>query len=222
VRKLQLARKKLSALWGGTGTEFDRAEGDLDDLLPAPDLEELIPLLEKNPGVAAAGIEHERREALLRLEKALGLPDITLSGGMKRFHGTGTDLWLVGVSIPVPLFDRNQGAVLAAENEVERAAEELEAARNRLRLELEQAWNALVSAYEEAEELRNSVLPGAEKVYAASRKSYRRGKTDYLDVLYSQRTMFEARKRYIDLVTEYHRARAELERITGRTLETDS
>ncbi len=219
VRELRLARKRLSAMWGSSECRFDGVDGDLAELLPAPPLEDLAPLLDNNPLIVMAGLEHHRRKALLNLERALAIPDITVSGGIKRFNETGTDLWVLGFSVPIPLFNRNQGGRLAAAAELDRAREELGAARSRLTLELEEARSVLAGSYEEAVELREKVLAGAQKVYLAAGKSYRRGKTDYLNVLDAQRTMFQIRKRYIEILSEYHSARADLERITGGPLD---
>jgi len=190
-RELQLARKRLAAMWGSGECRFDRVEGDLDDLLPVPSAEEIAPLLESNPILAQAELEHQRRGALLNLEKAMAIPDITVSGGIKRFNETEMDLWVLGVSVPIPMFDRNQGGKLEAAAELEKSREELAAVRSRLALELEEARSVLAGSYEEAVELRENVLAGAEKVYMAAGRSYRQGKTDYLNVLDAQRTMFE-------------------------------
>ncbi|MBD3179386.1 MAG: hypothetical protein GF417_07135 [Candidatus Latescibacteria bacterium] len=214
-RKLQLARKRLAAMWAQADGLFDTAKGELGDLAAVPAMEELVPLIDRNPRFVIAEVEYDRRRAMLNLEKAQSIPDITLSGGMKRFRETDMDLWVLGISVPIPLFNRNQGSRAEAVSELERAREELEAVRSRVRLELEEAWSALLGSYQEAVELRENVLAGADKVYLASVNSYRRGKTDYLHVLDAQRTMFEVRKRYIDILKEYHAARADLKSITG-------
>ena len=219
-RELQLARKKLAAMWGSSECRFDRVEGDLAELLPVPSTEELAPLLKSNPLLAQAELEHQRRGALLNLEKAMAIPDITVSGGIKRFNETELDLWVLGVSVPIPLFDRNQGGKLEAAAELEKSREELAEVRSRLSLELEEARSLLAGSYEEAVELRENVLAGAEKVYLAAGRSYRQGKTDYLNVLDAQRTMFQIRKRYIETLAEYHSTRADLERLTGGPLDT--
>jgi len=218
-RELQLARKRLAAMWGSSECRFGRVEGDLAELLPVPPLEDLAVLLESNPILAQAELEHQRRGALLNLENAMAIPDITVSGGIKRFNETEMDLWVLGVSVPIPMFDRNQGGKLEAAAELEKSREELAAVRSRLALELEEARSVLAGSYEEAVELRKNVLAGAEKVYLAAGRSYRQGKTDYLNVLDAQRTMFEIRKRYIDVLAEYHSARADLERLTGGFLD---
>jgi len=220
-RELELARKRLSAMWAGRECRFETASGNLEDLAPVPPVEDLLPLLEDNPEIVRAGLEYDRRKALLNLENALPVPDITVSGGMKRFNGRDIDLWVLGVAIPIPIFDRNQGGRIAAAGELERSREELEAVRMRVRLKFEEARSILSRTYIEAVELRENLLAGAEKVYEASRKSYRRGKTDYLNVLDAQRTMFEIRKRYIDVLAEYHSARSDLERITGKPIGKD-
>jgi cobalt-zinc-cadmium efflux system outer membrane protein len=115
--------------------------------------------------------------------------------------------------------NRNQGGRRAAAYELAGAGEELEALHSRIRMELVGAYNELSSAYLEAIELKNNVLGGAETVFEASRSSYNRGKLDYINVLDAQRTMYEARARYIDVLVSYHLAKADVERLTGRSLD---
>ncbi|NIQ01614.1 MAG: hypothetical protein GWM98_15520, partial [Nitrospinaceae bacterium] len=53
-------------------------------------------------------------------------------------------------------------------------------------------------------------------------EGYRFGKFGFLDVLDSQRTLFEARARYLKTLARYHQAVAEVERLTGEPLSTVS
>ena len=64
------------------------------------------------------------------------------------------------------------------------------------------------------------MLPGAQSSFDAVSEGYRDGKFDYLKVLDSQRTLFEARGRYIDSLTAYHKAKADAERLIGQSIDS--
>ncbi len=87
-------------------------------------------------------------------------------------------------------------------------------------MELTKAYQSFSSAYTEAAELDKNVLQGAESVFEASKTGYSRGKLDYLNVLDAQRTLFEAKARYINAITSYHTAKADVERLIGRSIDS--
>jgi outer membrane protein, heavy metal efflux system len=62
------------------------------------------------------------------------------------------------------------------------------------------------------------VLPGAQRAFDAASEGYRQGKFGFLEVLDAQRTLFEARGRYLEALAAYHKAVAEVERLIGEPL----
>ena len=89
----------------------------------------------------------------------------------------------------------------------------------RVLTELAATYAELSSAFAEATTLQNDVLPGAQSAFEAFSEGYRQGKFGFLDVLDAQRTLFEARGRYLEALTAYHRAVADMERLIGEPLE---
>ncbi len=87
-------------------------------------------------------------------------------------------------------------------------------------MKLAKSYQALSSAYTEATELEKNVLQGAEGVFEASKTGYTQGKLDYLNVLDAQRTLFEAKARYIGALASYHAAKADVERLIGRPIDS--
>jgi cobalt-zinc-cadmium efflux system outer membrane protein len=85
---------------------------------------------------------------------------------------------------------------------------------------LADAYQALSSAFIEATDLKNEVLPGAQSAFDTARQGYREGKFDYLMVLDAQRTFFYSRARYIESLAAYHGARADVERLIGQRIDT--
>jgi cobalt-zinc-cadmium efflux system outer membrane protein len=176
-------------------------------------------LIDENPDIARWASEIDKDKASLELEKAKGISDITLKGGMSRFNETDDNAFMFGISIPLPLFDRNQGGRQAAAYELSKAREEERAATNRIRVELAKAYQRLFNSYIKASKLDKDIIQGAESVFESSKIAYAQGKLDYLNVLDSQRTLFEAKGQYIDALASYHIAKADVERLIGRSIE---
>jgi len=216
---LEFARKQLASTWAGQKPRFESVAGKLDSLTPLPSIDELTGLMEQNPDIARWALEINKGKASLELEKAKAISDITLSGGLQRFNETDDNAIVFGISIPLPISDRNQAGKLEALYTLARAREEQRAAQTRIQTELVKAYQELSNSYIEATELDKNVLQGAESVFQASRIGYTRGKLDYLHVLDAQRTLFEVKARYIDALTAYHKARADVERLIGQRID---
>jgi cobalt-zinc-cadmium efflux system outer membrane protein len=174
--------------------------------------------IERNPDVARWTTEIQQREASLSLERSKAIPDIKISGGYRWMKDLGAEAALVGVSIPLPFFDRNQGNVKAARYELNRAETLQESARIEVQKALQNSYNKLQAALYEVEQLKAEVLPGAQTAYEAAQTGYRQGKFDFLEVLDAQRTLFNSRTRYVQALAELNRAVAHVERLIGTPL----
>jgi cobalt-zinc-cadmium efflux system outer membrane protein len=217
-RELDAARAALAALWGASTVTFDRVRGDLETLTPPPAPESLRAGLAANPDLARWTAELEAREAAVDLETARRIPDIRVGFG-GRYLADGDDGALVTeVTVPLPLIDRNQGAILEAERRLAKAAVERHAAEASLHARLAAAYQALGAAFERAETMRRTTIPQAESVYAGAADGYAKGLFRYLEVLDAQRTLFELRSEYLQALGAYHTAAADLERLTGAPL----
>jgi cobalt-zinc-cadmium efflux system outer membrane protein len=222
IEYLEFTRKQLAATWAGTKPKFKSASGRLDILSPIPSIDKLISLIEQNPDIVRWLPAIDKAKAALELEKAKAISDITVSGGFQRFNETDDNAILFGISIALPISDKNQAGQLRARYELARAGEEQRAAYSRVQMELARAYQALSKAYTEATELNKNVLEGAEGVFEASKTGYAQGKLDYLNVLDAQRTLFEAKARYIDSLACYHAAKADVERLIGCSIDSET
>jgi outer membrane protein, heavy metal efflux system len=219
-RDLEAARKRLVATWGGSTPAFENAKGTLDTIATIPPAEQLFERLVQNPELARWVTEIAQRQAAVELEGAKRIPDPTLGGGARHARETGDNALVMSVSLPLPVFDRNQGGFLEARYQLAKAGEARRAAEVQGRAALAEAYAALSSALAEATVLKNEALPGAQQAFEAAREGYRQGKFGFLDVLDAQRTLFEARGQYIETLAAYHQAVAEIERLIGERLDT--
>lgn len=218
---LETARKELVAQWGESTASFERAVGSLESIAPVPPQEQLASLLDGNPDVARWKTEEQQRGARLALERANAIPDLTLFAGGRNLQASNDNAFVAGISLPLPLFDRNQGGIAAARAARSRAREESRAARNQAIASLAASYRDLSGAFIEAGTLQEQILPAAGQALEAANLGYREGKFGFLEVLDAQRTLFEVRGQYVEALAAYHQARAEVERLTGTPLETD-
>ncbi|MEN8158983.1 MAG: TolC family protein [Myxococcota bacterium] len=216
---LETARQVLAASWAGEAARFDRAEGDLERLPVVPSLEELAALVEASPGVARWQTELVRRDALRARARSERVPDVTLRVGPRRLSGPDETTLVVGASIPLPLWNRNRGAIAEAEHRLAKAAAETYAARVRTVTALETARVRLEAASEEAAMLKARVLPGTERAVEALRRGYASGRSQQLEVLDAERTRLAAHDQYLGVLRTAHHSAQQIERLTGVPLE---
>jgi len=215
--ELRLARQSLSATWGNPAPRFERAEPTgAADVLPAlPAADSLAARVAAAPTIARAQAEVQRRQALTEIEQGKRVPDVNVSVGVKRDAEAGRSQAVVGFSVPLPLFDTNQGSLQEALRREDKARDELAAARLRLHSDALQALERLAALRAEVQLLRDEVLPGAQSAYDVAVKGFELGKFDFLDVLDAQRTLFETKSRQLRALAEAQRAATEIDRLLG-------
>ncbi len=221
-RSLEAARKRLSATWGSPLADFKKVEGRLDIDPSIPTYEDLSSRVPINPDIARWDDEIERRKAALKVERAARFPDIVLSGGIRRLNETHASAFIMGMTIPLPIFNRNQGGILEAEKRLSKAGEEKKAAILKAQTALSETYQALSTSFLEAKTLRDSVLPALQSAYDAVHEGYSYGKLGYLDVLDTQRTLFESKVKYVETLAAYQKSKADVQRLTGAFLMNDT
>jgi len=217
--ELAAARKVLTAAWGGTAPKFTAAKGDLERSREIPSFEVLSERVSDNPEMARWLVEIERHRASLEMERAGRFPDVTLRGGVRYISPTDDWAFVGGLSVPIPVFNRNQGSTLEAQYRLAKIEEERRALHVRVQAALARIYQRLSSARNETISLKNDVLPGARSAFEATGEGFRQGKFGYLDVLDAQRTFFEAQARYTDALAVLQKAIADAEGLLGESLD---
>jgi cobalt-zinc-cadmium efflux system outer membrane protein len=216
---VEAARKRLAASWGGTQPAFERASGALEvGVTSVPPVEELSRRLSQNPDLARWAIEMEARQAALGVEQSKRIPDVTVSGGVRYFNETDDTGFVVKLSLPLVLFDRNRGGVLEARYRLARAEEERRSAEVRLGQALAEVYQSLTTAYRDVTVIQRDVLPAAQEAFDVATEGYRQGKFGFLEVLDAQRTLFDTKGQYLEALSAYHKAVADAERLIGEPL----
>jgi len=211
---LAVAKARLSALTGQPADALVLAQAPQE--LPAP-----APLAALRARAGEAGSIRRARgqlavqEAQAQVERAARIPDLTVSVGTQRDEQAGRRQTVLGLSLPLPLFNRNEDALRAALSRSDRARDELAAAETATAAALAAAHARYEAARNEAALLRQDVVPQALSAYELTLKGFEHGKFSFLDVLDAQRTWFQAQSRRWNSTLEAWRALAEIERIAG-------
>jgi cobalt-zinc-cadmium efflux system outer membrane protein len=212
---LRGALKALVAVMGAEPDSIARVDGSADAMPALSAAAVLNERLERSPALQRARMDVQRAEAAFQLERSRGVPDVTVGIGAQRAPDVGRTQPLISVSIPIPLFDRNQGAQLQALRKREAAQAMAQAEEQRLRAEVLQAFDQLEARADEVDALRRDVLPGARTAYEAARRGFELGKFGFLDVLDAQRTWLQARGQYFSALSQAHRLSADIDRRLG-------
>ena len=219
---LMRARARLSQALGIGEAQLPRTlDGSLESLPQLPVLSSLVAALETTPTLQAASEEITRRSALAKLESAQRVPDVSVTLGLKRVTDGGrTDNQaVVGLSIPLPIFDTRRGATMEAAQRAEMARDAYLGVRQQQQAALHGAHAEFVAAREASLRLRDQILPQAQSAYDATRRGFLLGKFGFLDVLDAQRTLSQARSQYIAAVANVYSAYATVSTAVGGTVD---
>lgn len=213
--ELNIARRSLAALWGGSEQDVAAVGGSIWVPSRTPSVEAVDTLVSAALPVHSLTLESRRLGAQSEAEKKASRPDLTVGGGVKRIQADDVNTFLFGVSIPLPLFDRNQGAIasldaLRAATEERRRAEAWRV-QSEARGLLERA-NQLTARYHMID---RALAPKYEETFETLRSAYQTGRLSYADLLESQRRLVALRLERNDLALSINATVADLERLTG-------
>jgi len=211
---LAAARGALAATWGGAAGDVGALPGEIQmpDTLPAEAL--FISRLARHPRGELQQALVESRRAALALETAQAAQDVTVGGGV-RFLREGTDAaFVAGVSMSLPVRNKNQGNIRAARETLAGAEQMARAVEAGLRAEVAAAWRQLAAAYSTAQALRRDALPATEQAAAIVRREYAEGLLPLIDVLDAQRALVALRREILDAESSYALALVRAEGLT--------
>ena len=211
-------RKHLAATWGVTEPRLDGAQGDLLTPRVLPPLERLAGRVSSSPEVARWITEGHLRDAETKLAEARRIPNLTVGAGVRRLEGQGDQAFVLEFSVPLPLFDRNQGGIAEARSLSEKAGAERRAAEVRLSAVLYGLYQELKHSATEMESLRKEVIPASEEALATARDLFEQGKSSQLELLDVQRTLLEVKQDLIEAAAGHHQFVVEIEKLLGAPL----
>jgi cobalt-zinc-cadmium efflux system outer membrane protein len=209
-REIPGARRRLAAVVGDPRLPVGAPAGPFD-VLPSYDPDRVLDaVLATHPEVRSARVGVERAQAAVRRAEVEPIPNLTLSTGYTRQNQNKSNDWLLGVSAPIPAWNRNQGNIREAKANLGAAIQDVGRAENDLAERVAVAYRTYASSLKLAEQYRTDILPKAEETYRLSREAFKGGQFEYLRVIQAQRTVAEARLESVRALGEAWRAAAEL------------
>lgn len=167
------------------------------------------------PTVAVAEADQQVATRKLDMERRRATPDLTVSFGVRRLAGDDATAAVAGFSVPLPLFDRNRGAVKSAQAEAE-------AARARLLIAQADTVADRLSAEGESRAAERSAIAAGEgeaaarEAYRLARLGYEAGKLPLIELLSARRDLVAASQRHIAARLARAKAQADLAQANGQ------
>jgi cobalt-zinc-cadmium efflux system outer membrane protein len=217
---LRAAWKRLAAVIGDPVQEPETLHGELAVARVARDeAQSLAQLTGESPEVHTAQAGIRRADAVVARARAEPTPNVTIEAGPQYDYSSNTTIASVGISIPLPIWNRNEGNIYAAEAERRRSQREVDRVKLSLAERFAVTYGRYRTAQQQAErfgqplsddevkrilslmgddrqrelERSSQILPRAQIALALATEGWRRGEFGYLQVLTAQRTLAQAR-----------------------------
>ncbi len=150
--------------------------------------------LSQRPDVQAARVTAQQADTATRLQRALRVPFPTIGAGYR--HDAGLASAVIGVTVPLPLFNRNRGEVLKSEAEARRKQFDATAVERGAALDIQQALNAVDVSRQRVAYIEREYLTTARESRDVMLASYRLGAANLIDYLDAQRAFRDTLRTY--------------------------
>ncbi len=197
---------------------IDELIGELEYPVDVPSYDSLLNQLTNNPKLKRYESEYDKQTAIVNLEESKAVPDLTISAGFKRLNDAKANTFLVGASIPLLIFDRNQGAIQEAKIRVDQKQREYFSVKNRLTLQLNVLYKRLNTLIETAAQLNSESIPEAEDAFQIIKEGNLVGRFAIIDVLDAERTLFELQNQYLNIIGQIHSTQIEIEGLIAKEI----
>jgi cobalt-zinc-cadmium efflux system outer membrane protein len=217
--ELSLRRAKIRLLESIGERDFERAvRVDISNRLQVPAVElNLMQLKEtalvNRPEIKVAEAEVALVQSTIKLERSRAKGEITPYAGYKRVGVDNT--LLAGVTVPLPIGNRNQSGIARAEAEQKVSETNVSLVRNRTLAEVESAYRAYETAREQVRAYEAGLLKQADESREIQLAAYQEGATELITLIEAQKTRTEVRANYYRAIVDYYTSIFQLELATG-------
>ncbi len=204
------AYRRLAAVAGNNGAIPASVAGTFDGLpeYNADAVREAV--LAHHPQSRSARVGVQRAQAAVRRAEAEPIPNVSVYAGyIRQFENRSHD-GAVGLSMPVPVWNRNQGNIRAAKAELGMAIQMVSQTENDLAAQVALTFQTYAAARARAAAYQKDLIPRAEETQKLSLAAFKGGQFDYLKVIQAQRAVAEARLELNKSLGEAWRSAAEL------------
>jgi cobalt-zinc-cadmium efflux system outer membrane protein len=198
--------------------------GSIDDTAaPPPPVEELRKLaVAERPDIVSLRLGVKRAEADYRLAKANAYSDVYVLWQPYTFqdnspYGLKSQVsWALGVTVPLPIYNRNQGGISRAKINITQTEHELGDLERQTEIDVEAAMQEYEVTRREVAELREHVVPAARQMRDSVLQVYKQGQVSVLDYLDTQAEFNQVVKQYLDTAVRHRRSMLSLNTVVGR------
>lgn len=170
--------------------------------------------LAQRPDLQGAKTTQSQSDTTTRLQRALRTPNLTLGGGYQ--NNFGSDGVVVGVTVPLPFFNRNEGGIARAEAERRAADARLASTTLAVRLDVQRALNAVETNRARVNYIEREYLTNAQESRDIVLASYRLGVANLIDFLDAQRAFRDTQRIYNRALFDQRVSLFELTAAVGR------
>jgi len=217
--RLAVARHRLKTALGRTGDEPLDVTGDLRRDAPALPLDAARRIaFDRRPDLQALRRDQARSEADIRLQIASGQVDYTVSGEFHRQrapHDVVGNQYGVYVSVPVPIFNRNQGEIERARQESGQIDARIRALEADVTHDVQAAYETCMASRDVLDTVETQMVKQARDVRAATEYAYRLGEASFVELLDATRAFNETMQTYNEARAEYARSLYALDSASG-------
>ena len=204
-------RRQLATSIGMSMLDVNEVKGNLTTTVPEFDDEDVLTqVLTNSPVVQIANLDVNRTILLLRRAEVEPIPNLTVQGGTQYSESTANYQALVGLYLNVPLWNKNQGNIMAANASVRRSMAGRLAVQQELTKQLADSITRQRIAEKAVKNYEEGILPDAMRTLELVQKAYARGQFEISRLLQTQRTVFEANIDYISALENRINAAAEI------------
>ena len=212
---LASVRRDLAVLMGDTAPKFTAVSGRLDFTGSPPSFQSVVAAIDANPQLVRWTAVYAQRNAELLLARLKPYPDVRVAAGWRHFNETNDDAVRLTFSVPIPVFDQNQGNILSAQETLAKTRAEHDATRNTLIVVAGRAYDSLQASLRELAILRETAIPKAQAATDEILQGYGAGRFTLLEVLDAQASLAQARLREQEAQQNFHVAVATIEGLVG-------
>jgi cobalt-zinc-cadmium efflux system outer membrane protein len=212
-RDYELALRDLRVALGGDYEAMNvEVAGAMDNYHPldfAP-VELRQKALDARPDLKAAQLSERSADAAIRLQNAQRIPDVTVGAGIEQVPAEG-NTYNVGASVPIPIFNRNQGERAKALIQKMKAQNDQKIITNQVLSDVDKAIVALETQKRRIELYRTGVLTKVNDIQTLTEYSLKAGESSTLDLLDAIRTRRDTLAGFYQTLFDYQMALLDLE-----------
>lgn len=214
-RELQTQKKAIAALWGETSDTETDLEGTIITPIILPPVSDILKQMSEHPEFELMKLSQETAIAEANQLKAEAFPEVSISGGYLQNNEENENAVLAGVSISLPVFNRNKGAIASKNHEVQAERKKYRAFMIERSTEVKAILSEIENIDEEFSAVTHTLQPKIKNVHRILESHYQKGKISILEVLESRRHLLEIKLRRVDLTTRKVLLVADLTELTG-------